>query len=145
MRASIGSKTSTDRISPAPTGSTTPRFARRRSGLHDQGFAVCCGTAGDMDFINSIARARGMEQVLMDLIDDNPVYLEIMQARFDFYYHMHRRMLEAADGLIDFTHVGDDLGNQRGPMIGLGIFEKHFAPKYEELFRAWSTATAPKR
>jgi uroporphyrinogen decarboxylase len=102
--------------------------------LRDQGFAICCGTAGDMDFINSIARARGMEQVLMDLIDDNPVYLEIMQARFEFYYHMHRRMLEAAGGLIDFAHVGDDLGNQRGPMIGLDIFERHFAPKYAQYF-----------
>jgi uroporphyrinogen decarboxylase len=70
----------------------------------------------------------------MDLIDDNPVYLEIMQARYEFYYQMHRRILEAAGGLIDFTHVGDDLGNQRGPMIGLGIFEKHFAPKYKDYF-----------
>jgi uroporphyrinogen decarboxylase len=102
--------------------------------LHQQGFAVCCGTAGDMDFINSIARARGMEQVLMDLVDDNPVYLEIMQARFEFYYEMHRRMLEAAGGLIDFTHVGDDLGNQRGPMIGLPTFERHFAAKYGRYF-----------
>jgi uroporphyrinogen decarboxylase len=102
--------------------------------LHQQGFAVCCGTAGDMDFINSIARARGMEQVLMDLVDDNPVYLAIMQARFEFYYEMHRRMLEAAGGLIDFTHVGDDLGNQRGPMIGLPTFERHFAAKYGRYF-----------
>ena len=52
--------------------------------LRGQGFAVCCGTAGDMDFINSIARARGMEQVLMDLIDDSPVYQAIMDARFKF-------------------------------------------------------------
>lgn len=103
--------------------------------LHDQGFAVCCGTAGDMDFINSIARTRGMEQVLMDLIDDSPVYLEIMQARYKFYYDMHLRIIEAAGGLIDFTHVGDDLGNQRGPMIGLPIFEKHFVPKYQEYFK----------
>jgi uroporphyrinogen decarboxylase len=102
--------------------------------IRQQGFAVCCGTAGDMDFINSIARARGMEQVLMDLIDDNPVYLAIMQARWEFYYEMHRRMLEAADGLIDFTHVGDDLGSQRGPMIGLNVFEKHFAAKYGQYF-----------
>jgi uroporphyrinogen decarboxylase len=102
--------------------------------LREQGVAVCCGTAGDMDFINSIARARGMEQVLMDLIDDNPVYLAIMQARFEFYYEMHRRMLEAAGGLIDFTHVGDDLGNQRGPMIGLNVFERHFAAKYGQYF-----------
>jgi len=102
--------------------------------LRKAGFAVCCGTAGDMDFINSIARARGMEQVLMDLIDDNPVYVAILEARFRFYHEMHRRMLEAARGLIDFTHIGEDLGNQRGPMIGLPIFEKHFAPRYQEYF-----------
>ncbi|MBC8873706.1 MAG: hypothetical protein H8E44_30070 [Planctomycetes bacterium] len=102
--------------------------------LRQQGFAVCCGTAGDMDFINGISRARGMEQVLMDLIDDHPVYLEIMQARFEFYYEVQRRTLEAAGGLIDFTHAGEDFGNQRGPMIGLNVFEKHFAPKYGKYF-----------
>jgi uroporphyrinogen decarboxylase len=102
--------------------------------LQEQGFAVCCGTAGDMDFINGISRARGMEQVLMDLAESNPVYLEIMNARFDFYYETQRRMLEAAGGLIDFTHVGEDLGNQRGPMISMAIFERHFAPKYGKYF-----------
>jgi hypothetical protein len=102
--------------------------------LRGQGFAVGCGTAGDMDFINSIARARGMEQVLMDLIDDSPVYQAIMDARYKFYYEMHERIMEAAGGLIDFTHVGDDLGNQRGPMIGMPIFEKYFVPKYGPYF-----------
>ena len=53
--------------------------------LTEAGYAVCCGTAGDMDFINGIARARGTEQVLIDLITDDPVYLEIMDARFRFY------------------------------------------------------------
>ena len=102
--------------------------------FREQGFAVCCGTAGDMDFINSISRARGMEQVMMDLIDDSPVYLEIMQARFEFYCEVQRRTLEAAGGLIDFAHVGEDFGNQRGPMIGMNVFEKHFVPKYGEYF-----------
>ncbi|MHC4124563.1 MAG: uroporphyrinogen decarboxylase family protein, partial [Planctomycetota bacterium] len=100
---------------------------------HDE-FAVCCGTAGDIDLINSIARARGMEQVLMDLMDDNPVYLEIMDARFEFYYQMHERMLQEADGLIDFTHVGEDFGNQRALMISKEVFEKHFAEKYRKYF-----------
>ena len=103
--------------------------------LREQGFAVCCGTAGDIDLINGISRARGMEEVLMDLATDNPVYLEIMQARFEFFSEMHRRILEAAGGLVDFTHVGDDLGTQRGPMISMAIFEKHFAPKYGKYFR----------
>jgi uroporphyrinogen decarboxylase len=87
-----------------------------------------------MDFINGIARARGMEQVLMDLIDDDPVYLEIMRARFEFFYEVQRRTLEAAGGLIDFAHAGDDFGNQRGPMISPAVFERHFAPKYGKYF-----------
>jgi len=97
-------------------------------------YAVCFGTAGDMDFINSIARARGMEQVLIDLATDNPVYLEILEARFRFYHEMHERALEAAGGLIDIVHIGEDLGNQRGPMISMKIFEKHFAPRLEKYF-----------
>ena len=97
-------------------------------------YAICFGTAGDMDFINSIGRARGMEEVLTDLLEDNEVFMEIMEARFDFYYEQHRRVLEAAGGLIDFTHVGDDLGNQRGQMISHDIFERHFVPKYKKYF-----------
>lgn len=101
----------------------------------EAGYAVCIGSAGDMDFINSIARARGFEQVLMDLIDDNEVYMEIMEARFRFYYETHERILREGKGNIDFAHVGDDLGNQLGPMISLDIFNRHFAPKYGEYFR----------
>ena len=135
LRAFSGWKTSTAPTFPPPTGSTTRPSARQAERLHRQGFAVCCGTAGDMDFINSIARCRGMEQVLMDLVDDSPVYMAIMEARFKFYYEMHRRILEAAGGLVDFTHVGEDLGNQRGPMIGMAVFERHFAPKYGKYFQ----------
>ncbi len=97
-------------------------------------YAVCFGTAGDMDFINSIARARGFEQVLMDIYDDDPVYRAIMDARFEFYYRLHERALVAAEGGIDITHVGDDFGHQHGPLISLEVFERLFAPKYKAYF-----------
>jgi uroporphyrinogen decarboxylase len=97
-------------------------------------YAIVFGTAGDMDFINSISRARGMEEVMTDLIAGDPVYLEIMQARFQFYYQMHERALEAAGGLIDMTQIGEDLGNQRGPMISMPIFDRLFAPKFKAYF-----------
>ena len=85
-----------------------------------------------MDFINSIARCRGTEQVLIDQIEDNEVYLALMDARFEFFYEQHRRMLEAADGLIDIAHVGDDLGNQTGPMISPDLFDRYFTSKYKK-------------
>jgi len=95
-------------------------------------FAVCCGTAGDTDYINGIARARGMEEVLMDLYDGNEAYQAIMDARANFYYEMHRRTLEAGEGLIEYAHIGEDYGTQRGLMISEDIFEKRFAEKYKK-------------
>lgn len=103
--------------------------------IRERGYAVCFGTAGDMDFINSIARARGTEQVLIDLLTDDPVYLEIMDARFKFYYDMHERVLQEAGGLVDFTHIGEDLGTQTTQVIDMDTFERHFAPKFEKYFR----------
>lgn len=102
--------------------------------IRDNGYAVTIGTAGDMDFINGIGRARGPEQVLIDLITEDEVYLEIMDARFKFYYDLHERMLQAGDGLIDFTHIGEDLGTQVTQVISLDIFESLFAPKLKKYF-----------
>lgn len=103
--------------------------------ISKQNYTICFGTAGDMDFINSIARTRGTEQVLIDLITDDPVYLEIMDARFRFYYNMHERVLQAAEGLIDFTHIGEDLGTQISQVIDFDIFDRHFAPKFKMYFK----------
>lgn len=97
-------------------------------------YAICFGGAGDMDFINSISRAKGMEEVMIDMMTDNEVFIEIMNQRFKFYYDMHERVLQAAGGLIDFTHIGEDLGNQRGPMISMELFETYFAPKFKAYF-----------
>lgn len=97
-------------------------------------YAVCFGGAGDMDFINSIARAKGMEEVLIDMMIDNEAFIEIVNHRFKFYYDMHERALQTAEGLIDFMHIGEDLGNQRGPMIDMDLFEKYFAPKFKAYF-----------
>jgi uroporphyrinogen decarboxylase len=57
-----------------------------------------------------------------------------MEARFRFYYEMHERVLQAAGGLIDFTHIGEDLGTQTNQIIGFDIFDRHFAPKFGKYF-----------
>jgi uroporphyrinogen decarboxylase len=97
-------------------------------------YALVIGSPGDMDFINSIGRARGMEEVFIDLITDNPAFLKIMDARFTFYFDQHEALLRAGKGHIDIAHIGEDLGNQLGPMISMEIFDKHFAPKLEKYF-----------
>ena len=39
------------------------------------------GSAGFFDFINGIARCRGVEQVLIDIATEDPVYVSLMEQR----------------------------------------------------------------
>jgi uroporphyrinogen decarboxylase len=109
------------------------------SGVKDQclkwsDFATVFGNAGFFDFINSIARCRGVEKVLFDIAERNPVYLELIEQRFRLFYGMTERALQMADGRIDIVHVGDDFGSQRGLLISPHTFEAMFKTKYEAMF-----------
>jgi uroporphyrinogen decarboxylase len=97
-------------------------------------YATIFGNAGFLDFINSIARCRGVEKVLFDIAEKNPVYLALMEQRFRLFYDMTERALQAADGAIDIVHVGEDFGSQRGLLISPRTFETLFRPKFEKMF-----------
>ena len=96
--------------------------------------AAVTGNPGHMDFLNGIGRCRGQAQVLMDVATESPVFLELVERRFRFYYELLRRTLEAADGRIDLVWAGEDLGTQQGLMISPGSFDKLFAEKYAAYF-----------
>lgn len=98
------------------------------------GFVVCTGNAGVPDFMNGIARCRGVERVMLDVAEENQVYLALMEQRFNFHYEMYRRVLEAAEGTIDVLCLGEDYGNQNGLMISPRTFDKLFAPRMSALF-----------
>ena len=97
-------------------------------------YVVSTGSAGVPDFMNGIARCRGVEQVLIDIGMEDPVYLALMKQRFEFFYEKYKRVLEAGDGLIDVLCLGEDYGNQNGLMISPVKFEKLFAPYMEKMF-----------
>ena len=96
--------------------------------------AIGAGSFGVQDFINSVAFGRGVEQVLIDIASEDPVYLFIVEKRHRFYMTYVERILEAAKGRIDFVLCGDDFGSQKGPLISPRSFDRLFAPKKKELF-----------
>jgi uroporphyrinogen decarboxylase len=99
-----------------------------------EGYAMITGRPGYVDFINGIGFARGVEQVLVDIATEDRVFLRLVDQRFEFFFEKIRRTLEAAQGRIDVVHMGDDLGNQNGPIINPAVFKKLFASKYSKLF-----------
>jgi len=89
---------------------------------------VKCGYMAPFSFHNWL---RGLEQSLIDPLDD-PEFTHALIGRIsDFFYDHHRLMFEAGGGLIDISEVTDDLGTQCGPMISMGTYEEFYAPQHE--------------
>ena len=96
--------------------------------------AIAVGEFHVQDFINGIAYGRGVEQGLMDIAAEDPVYVYLIQKRHRFYLSYVERALNAAGGRIDLVLCGDDFGSQRGLLISPGSFDRLFAAKKQEMF-----------
>jgi len=97
-------------------------------------YAIITQSPGNMDFINGISRCRGVEKVLFDIADEDPVFITLVRRRFEFFYAQTEQILQKANGKIDIVWCGEDLGNQNGLLISPEAFNKLFAHYYEALF-----------
>jgi uroporphyrinogen decarboxylase len=97
-------------------------------------YAVCAGHAGLPDILNGVSRGRGMEQVMVDIMMEDPVGVAIIDKRCDFYYEVMRRTLEAGNGKIDILCCGEDTGNQSGPMFPPEVFDRFFRPRLARFY-----------
>lgn len=108
---------------------------KQAESIHERGYVSFIGDAGVPDFLNGIARCRGVEQVLIDVGMEDPVFLELVQRRVDFFYEKLKRTLEAAGGLIDIVAFGEDLGTQNGLTINPKSYDKLFADHMRKFFK----------
>ena len=97
------------------------------------GYAVHLGGAGLGDIVNSTGMVRTMDQVLVDLMTDDPAGLMIIDRKIDHEAEVLRRSLEKAGDLIDFVWMGEDLGTQRGPLMSLDLFRRHIRPRHQRI------------
>jgi len=94
-------------------------------------FAVVAGDPGVGDLINKTGMLRTMEQVLVDLVTDDPAGLRLIDRRTEVAVEVIRRTLDAGDGKIALLHIGEDLGSQRGPLISMDVFRRHIRPRLQ--------------
>jgi uroporphyrinogen decarboxylase len=98
-----------------------------------EGYAIYVGGAGLGDIINKTGMIRTMEQVLVDLVTDDPAGLLFIDRRLKIELEVTRRTIEAAKGHVDFVWIGEDLGSQNAPLISLSLFRKHIRPRHQRL------------
>ena len=95
-------------------------------------YAVFVGNPGIADIINQSGMLRGTEQVLVDLITDDPAGLLLTKRRTELRLEILHRTIEAAKGGIDFLWMGEDLGTQKGPLIGIDLYRKNIRPFHQQ-------------
>jgi len=71
-------------------------------------------------------RLRGLEQSLMDPLENPELTRYLVQKVSDFFQEYHTRCFEAARGLVDSTQVTDDFGSQNGLLISPRIFDSFY-------------------
>lgn len=114
---------------PSPDDFDYSRVETRCAECRD--YCVVAGNAGIGDIINATGMLRTMEQVLVDLATDDEAGLRLIDRRLAIQLEIMRRTLEAARGGIDLLVIGEDLGTQRGPTIGLELYRKHIRPRHQ--------------
>jgi uroporphyrinogen decarboxylase len=91
---------------------------------------VKCGYMAPFYYHNML---RGLEQSMVDPLEDPPFAHELLRRISDFFYEHHRRMFQACEGLIDVAEVTDDLGCQTGALMSLEMYRQFYAPHHRRL------------
>ncbi len=76
---------------------------------------------------------RGLENMLADLITEPEMAAYLMDQFTDFYVAFFERMFQAAPGRIDILRIADDIGTQKGLLVGTEIFDTFFAPRLKRI------------
>ena len=116
---------------PSPDDFDYDGFAEDVRRLRETGIAIHIGGPGLGDIINSNGMIRTMEQVLVDLLTDDPAGLMLVDRKVEHELAVTRRCLEVAGNGIDFMWLGEDLGTQKGPLISLDLFRRHIRPRHQ--------------
>ena len=88
----------------------------------------------EFDLINGINGLRGDEQCFIDMAFKEPVYLDLVELKYEFGMKNLQKTLEAGNGKIDIVHFGDDLGTQIDLLISPNDFMTLFGEKYRKAF-----------
>jgi len=88
---------------------------------------------GFADIWERPALVRGLQNMLLDMVD-HPDWVHFLSRKFtDFYKEDYTRAAEVANGCIDLFLLISDLGSQRGPLISKRMFKEFVAPYIKEM------------
>lgn len=76
---------------------------------------------------------RGLQRMMLDLIENPDIAYEIMRRVTDYKIEYLTKILEAARGKIDIVITADDIGGQRGLLMSLDMWTKYLKPHHARM------------
>jgi uroporphyrinogen-III decarboxylase len=86
-------------------------------------------------FWHDVIDLVGHENTCYMMYDYPDVILKIFEKVNDYYHQVSTNIFEAASDVIDIFFIGNDLGSQTGPLLGVDLFEQFVLPSIKRLIR----------
>ena len=84
-------------------------------------------------FWHDLIDLMGMENMYMKMFDSPEVIDAVLRHMVDYYASVSQRIFETAADDIDIFFIGNDLGSQTGPLLGLDMFKRFILPHLKRL------------
>ena len=84
-------------------------------------------------FFHDAVDLLGMENMMILMYEEPEIVHAVMEHIVDYYYAISKRIFEAAKGSIDIFFIGNDLGSQKGPLLGENLFREFLYPHLKRL------------
>ncbi len=98
-----------------------------------ENYALHVGGAGTGDILNSSGMIFGVDTVMMAVLTEDFAWQTYVDRRLEAEIEILRRILETAQGRIDFLWMGEDLGSQNAPLISLDTYRRMIRPRHERV------------
>jgi uroporphyrinogen decarboxylase len=120
---------------PQPEWWDTEALAQEIAYLDKLGsYAIALDEFGDPGGIFEISwYMRGMEQFMVDMVENPDLAQGIMRRVADFYLAMAERVMAAAGDRIDLIWTSDDIAHQHGKLMSLRHWNELIAPHHHRL------------
>jgi uroporphyrinogen decarboxylase len=115
--------------------------ARRYSGLRQEArelfetttWAISCYKGTMLGVFDCAWVLRGLDQFLVDLVEEPLVAETLLGKVFDFNYRVFERMLEEVGDYVQVVEFNDDLGTQESLMISPELYRKYIKPLHKRM------------
>ncbi|HEY3321318.1 MAG TPA: uroporphyrinogen decarboxylase family protein [Planctomycetota bacterium] len=94
-------------------------------------YAILCGDWSP--FFHDAIDLLGMENLYLKMYDEPELVDALMQHMVDYYATVSQRIFDAAADAIDIFFIGNDLGSQTGPLLGVELFDRFVLPHLKRL------------